>query len=102
MTALPIALTVTRYRCPFCTRSRAKKATTAEHIARCWHNPEVRACLTCEHHEPAVSSNEQCIPGRDCNCGSSPEGCYHPDGPRPFEAVRTDCPLWQDRAEATT
>ena len=40
ITAEPIRATVTRYRCPFCRRSRARRATTVEHIAHCFKNPE--------------------------------------------------------------
>lgn len=50
----PIAVMVKRFRCPFCSRSRAKRSATAEHTARCWRNPAVRACLTCKHFEPVT------------------------------------------------
>jgi hypothetical protein len=53
MRAAPVVIQVTRYRCPFCTRARAKKTNAEAHIARCWHNPDARACKTCIHYEPA-------------------------------------------------
>lgn len=36
----PIVAKVTRYRCPFCRRARARKKATAEHMAHCFKNPE--------------------------------------------------------------
>ena len=48
----PEPVTVTRWRCPFCRRSRAHKKATTEHIARCWLNPAVRSCKTCVNFEP--------------------------------------------------
>jgi hypothetical protein len=102
MAAAPIALTVVRYRCPFCTRTRAKKATTAAHIARCWHNPEVRACLTCEHRD-AGGDACGCEPG--CNWGNDGQP-YHPscgagldlgEDHRPV----SNCPQWHPRDPLT-
>ncbi len=87
MSAAPIAIQVTRYRCPYCTRSRAKKAATEQHIARCWHNPGTRSCKTCVHYEAA-----------------DPNGPYpeHPGWPESCGADRditagiaTDCPQWE-------
>jgi hypothetical protein len=90
MSALPVVLQVTRYRCPFCTRSRAKKATTEQHIARCWHNPEVRACLTCAHYEPPEAGPYPEHPGW-------PEGCAVE---RDITGgIAANCPLWEPRAE---
>ncbi|MEU3013393.1 hypothetical protein [Nocardia asteroides] len=49
---IPVPFTVTRYRCPCCTRRTAsRKSAIAEHIARCWHNPDVRTCRTCSAGE---------------------------------------------------
>lgn len=91
----PIALHVVRYRCPFCTRSRAKRATTEQHIARCWHNPEARACLTCEHYDTGGDACG-CAPG--CNWGNSGRpvtpscgvGLVLGENHRPV----TGCPQW--------
>lgn len=66
LTTMPIPFTATRYRCPFCARSRSHKKATAEHIARCWHNPSVRSCKTCANYEPP---NAGCGEYR-CNCDS--------------------------------
>jgi len=103
MPAVPIALTVTRYRCPFCTRSRSRKAATVEHISRCWHNPEVRACLTCDHYD-AGGDACGCEPG--CNWGNSGHP-YHPSCGANLPLGENDrpvsgCPQWQTREEATT
>jgi hypothetical protein len=51
MTAQPIAVTVTRHKCPFCPRTAARPVRAREHMARCWFNPEVRGCKTCKHFE---------------------------------------------------
>lgn len=43
----PIAITVTRFVCPFCRRSRSRKGPALIHMARCWKNPEVKGCKSC-------------------------------------------------------
>lgn len=65
--AEPVVLKVTRYRCPFCTRSRSSKAAIRPHIPRCWHNPAGRGCGICEHYLPAYDGSYD-EPGE-------PEGC---------------------------
>lgn len=70
----PIPFIVTRFRCPFCRRTRSSKKRTADHIGRCWSNPETRGCKTCEHYE-LVETGEHCFPGRPCNCNDGYEGC---------------------------
>ena len=96
----PEPFTVTRWRCPFCRRSRSAKRATAEHIARCWLNPDVRSCKTCAHFEPAHDACG-CEPG--CNWGSPAGGV--PDSCAAGVAldgdVKTGCPLWALRAEAS-
>jgi hypothetical protein len=77
--AQPEAITVTRYRCPFCHRSRAKKQATAAHIQRCWHNPANRTCKTC----PFYSSDRD---GEYCDNDAAPEGDEFPV---------VACPAWQ-------
>lgn len=63
----PIRLTVIRWQCPFCSCTRAKRATMAEHIARCWQNPAAQSCHTCEHRiEPSGDGFLEPF---------SPEGC---------------------------
>jgi hypothetical protein len=72
VTAVPIAFTATRYRCPFCSRSRSARKATAAHIERCWHNPEARGCKTCANYYPGDSGCG--IHNPVCNC-ASPEMC---------------------------
>jgi len=36
----PIATKVTRYRCPFCRRSRSRRPAVVGHMAHCFKNPE--------------------------------------------------------------
>lgn len=86
MPAQPITVRVTRHQCPHCRRTHSKKTAAVAHIARCWHNPDARACKTCRHFIP------------ECE-GPYPE---HPNFPEECEAGRdlteglvTGCPLWQ-------
>ena len=97
---VPEAVIATRWRCPFCRRSRAHKKATAEHIARCWLNPAVRSCKTCVNFEPAGDACG-CEPG--CNWGSPaggiPDSCaagLDLDG-----TIKTGCPLWALREDLT-
>lgn len=55
MTADPIAVKMTRYKCPHCSRTHSRPVRAREHMARCWFNPEARGCKTCKHFEPAWS-----------------------------------------------
>jgi hypothetical protein len=97
--AVPESITVTRWRCPFCHRSRSSKRATAEHIERCWLNPAVRSCKTCANREPGGDACG-CEPG--CNWGSPPGGI--PDSctagvDRSDGEIKTGCPLWALREE---
>jgi hypothetical protein len=95
----PIAVKVTRYACPFCARSRAKKTATEAHIGRCWFNPENRTCKTCAHFEDA-ETYEPCYPGRPCSCQHAPPRCNADvDLPEWERTPVAGCPLWQS-AEA--
>lgn len=96
MTAVPVAITVVRYRCPFCSRSRAKKAATVEHIARCWNNPAVRGCKTCALHD-RVPGGPPCFPGRLCGCNDGRETCDAEVGLS--GGLKTNCPHWQPTRE---
>ncbi len=93
MTA-PIAITVTRHKCPHCPRSRAKKAAIVEHIGRCWNNPDNRACRTCANFEPAVAGG--CYGDPQCNCPDSPQNCTAGvDLPDFGGDMVTGCPMWK-------
>lgn len=85
-TAVPVVIRATRYRCPFCPRSRAKKATTEAHIARCWRNPAVHGCLTCVHFEPPEVGPYPEHPGW-------PEGCGV--GRDISTGIAAGCPQWE-------
>lgn len=83
---IPLAFTVTRYRCPCCPRTGSSRQRMAAHIGRCWHNPANRACKTCAHYLPAE--------------GGSPEGPPHPPScltgiDISDDQVRTDCAAWR-------
>lgn len=99
MTTVPIPITVRRFQCPHCRRTRGKKQAAVEHMGRCWKNPAVRACKTCAHFAPGGDACG-CEPG--CNWGSSgPDmpscgvGRELPDDYKPV----VHCPLWEARAE---
>lgn len=98
MTA-PIVVTVKRYRCPFCTHSRASRTASVDHIGHCWHNPDTRACTTCSNYVPA-GDGDQCVPGQNCNCNVYPPECEAgvplPEGPS--FPVR-GCPSWRLRKD---
>jgi hypothetical protein len=98
LTAEPVPVMVRRFRCPFCSRSRSSKAATAEHIARCWLNPEVRSCRTCAHLESWPDAGP-CFPGRPCNCGDGGQECglgvVLPESGLPV----TGCPMWELKGE---
>lgn len=96
MTAVPVAITVTRFRCPFCPGSRSKKSATAEHILRCWKNPANRSCKTCVHYQ-APSTGPSGEPGHDCSCSDWDEACTLDGGPEPEEFPVVACPLWVGR-----
>lgn len=51
-TPAPIAVKVTRWRCPHCARSHSTRARCTDHIGRCWQNPGARGCKTCAHYNP--------------------------------------------------
>lgn len=93
----PEAIVVTRYRCPFCHRSRSSKRAAAEHIARCWLNPAVKACKTCVHYEFGPSG-DYCL-GTPCNCNEASVSCAEGIGIGDF-SIKTACPLWALREEA--
>jgi hypothetical protein len=63
----PIRKPVTRWQCPHCQRTRAKRADIARHMVNCWRNPAARSCFTCIHRdEPS---------GDGITEPFSPEGC---------------------------
>lgn len=90
---IPVPFTVTRFRCPVpqCGRTGSSKARITDHIARCWLNPEARACKTCVHYrtetsEPSVGyfSEEFCA-----------AGLPFPDDPVGRPTLAVNCPKWQ-------
>lgn len=83
----PLVVMVRRYECPFCKRRRASKASTVEHIGLCWHDPENRACKTCQHHY---------IDEGEWEVGIAPEeGCGV--GVKPERFPTSNCPMWEDK-----
>lgn len=91
----PISILVRRYQCAHCGRSRSKRTATAEHIGRCWLNPDNRTCKTCENFEPWTDACG-CEPG--CNWGArgpNPPYCHAGVDLTGDDALPvTNCPLW--------
>ncbi|MFF6844635.1 hypothetical protein ACFY8X_38595 [Streptomyces tanashiensis] len=93
----PLVIQVTRYQCPHCRQSRSKKTAAIAHIGRCWKNPAVRTCKTCEHYLPAYPV-ETCNPGQGCGCGDLPEAC-DVGNEIPADQPASHCPKWELRRE---
>ncbi len=101
----PVAIRVTRYRCPFCKNSSSRKAGIRPHIGRCWYNPDARACGTCRHCIIDPEDGMACDLGRECyeertTTTADPDDAWREDvqGPRrrevTYHLVR-QCPGWQ-------
>lgn len=88
---------VSRFRCPWCRCTWAKKPSAQAHIERCWFRPANQACKTCVHYEPGY--NEPCEARPGCHCQSLPEGCYLDllplDSNERVISLRAHCPSWQ-------
>lgn len=85
---LPMPVVVSRHQCPFCRRfTRASLAQVQDHMGRCWQNPGLRCCKTCDHHQDGSHPEDD-------------ESCRHPDGPEPedYRFPVLHCPLWQPAA----
>lgn len=83
----PIQVPVWRYLCPFCRRGRSTAKAASAHIARCFKNPEARACKTCAAYQPPESGDYE------TNYPGCPEGC---DGGRDIsEGLLIGCPIWE-------
>jgi hypothetical protein len=94
-TAEPVALLVTRWKCPFCQRSRSTRKAATEHIARCWYNPAARSCKTCALYE-RVSDGEWCDPSRPCDCNQGYEACGADVDLSVYgSSLPVGCPFWQ-------
>ena len=89
---LPAPVVVTRHQCPFCRRyTRADPKRIEDHMTRCWRNPALRNCKTCQHLEPPEPGPYPEHPGW-------PEGCA--DGQDISTGLRTHCPSWQPTHDA--
>jgi hypothetical protein len=86
VTAVPVAIRVTRYACPLCHRSHGKKAACTAHIARCWLNPDARACKTCIHYTPSEAGPYPEHPGWDEQCGLDIDLS---------SGLKVGCPAWE-------
>ncbi|MCL8016888.1 hypothetical protein [Streptomyces sp. AS02] len=95
---LPMPVIVERHQCPFCRRfTRAKRERVEDHMPGCFHNPGLRCCKTCTHHQEASRDvGHYCIPGQTCGCNDWDESCTHPAGPEEeYSFPVLNCPLWQ-------
>lgn len=89
---LPMPIVVSRHQCPFCRRyTRANQDAVTKHMRSCWHNPGLRCCKTCAHHQHSVPPTVDGDPGWD-------ECCTHTDGPETgYSFPVLNCPLWQPK-----
>jgi hypothetical protein len=105
--AEPVAIRVTRYRCPFCKRSSSRPAGIRPHIGMCWHNPAARACGTCRHRDQFDDyygdHHFDCAAGRDVYVRPEPVP-FDPIFDDPDETAREaglrlvrNCPGWEPR-----
>lgn len=77
----PIAVTVIRYQCPHCGRTRAHKRAAVAHIARCWLNPAARGCKTCRHFDAyGPDYTESCGVGVDLSGRPECADCHGTGG----------------------
>jgi hypothetical protein len=91
---------IIKYKCDFCKRSYVSKHKAKEHENKCFCNPAVRSCATCDHRDTKVTCDDAGLiddiiswcfkmdkeifrkgaPVRDCICwwqweGEVEEGC---------------------------
>lgn len=89
---LPIPVVVTRFQCPHCRITRAKKSAMAAHIARCWRNPAAKSCKTCALFQPFEEGPYDGHPGFAAGCGVG----------WPIDhRLKADCRDWQGSEELT-
>jgi hypothetical protein len=94
VSAEPIAITVRRFKCPFCAASRSVKKAAAAHIDRCWRNPATRTCKTCQFFYPGDPAEPEVgYPGMPPSCMAGQE--FPTDGPM------VDCSTWESQERAS-
>ncbi|HEY1394990.1 hypothetical protein [Roseateles sp.] len=100
----PLKVLVTRYRCPHCPKTYAHKATTANHIGKCWYSADARGCKTCVHFTPYYRDDpDDCAEGVDLRgtevieteAGRSPVAAPQWVNPGPI----TGCAKWQAKTD---
>jgi hypothetical protein len=84
---LPTPVVVSRHQCPLCRRfTRADVRQVQDHMTRCWQNPGLRCCKTCDHHQDGSHHEDD-------------ESCRHPGGPEEdYRFPVLHCPLWKARS----
>lgn len=87
------AYTTTRFRCPTCRKSWAKRSAAEKH--RCWHDPANRACRTCAHFAPATKASSW--PHHEDS--GEPAGCAVDAVALDSQAVGfvLDCQMWEGK-----
>lgn len=90
----PLKVLVARYRCPHCPKSYAHKATTVNHIGKCWYNADARGCKTCEHFTPFGPAA-----GDECAVGVSLAGTDPYVWPEVKPGPITGCAKWQAKTD---
>lgn len=93
----PIVVLVKRYGCPTCGRTSSRPSRAKEHMARCWANPENRACKTCKHHDRDYEDgSDTCAAGEDLEIDPRwADLPCDPTEPNGHTYLRVHCPKWE-------
>lgn len=103
------AVTVTRWRCPWCRWSWSKRAAASAHAGWCARNPASRACSTCRHfrRQPCCATGSDscgCMGRNKCTVNGFETWRYNDHATHAPVADgwwthvvdwRRDCPLWE-------
>jgi hypothetical protein len=92
----PVAIRVTRYRCPFCLKSASRKTGIRPHIEFCWGNPAKRGCGTCKHYDEGYPDTYT-EPGEPACCekGLPMTVEYRNEDGEPRTHSVSQCPGWE-------
>lgn len=87
----PKAIRVWRFVCPGCKRSASRREVIADHLTRCWKNPDNRACPTCAHFDRG-----RCCRGAsdECGCGGQDTWACAAGVPLSTGSPVVGCELW--------
>ena len=76
---------VTRYKCDYCNKVFANKSYCKQHECNCFHNPQNKACITCDYGNAYGS----CYSGGRCK--KTGKALY-----QRFSPIIKHCPDWEE------